>query len=247
MALGSQQPADGYTLSLANTGAVITNQFLQASLNYAPSQLQPVALLGDLPLMLVARPDAPFTDLKGFIEQARANPGKLTYSTPGNGTTSHLAMESLKQAAKIHVLHVPYAGSARSLTDLMSGYVDVSFDTVTTTQPLVKDRKLRALAAGSAQRLPSLPGVPTLAENGYGSIIGAVWVGAFVPRGTPAAVVARLERELASAATDADTASKMRAAGLYVRLADAKGFESILEADTPKIQHLVKVSGMRVD
>lgn len=89
LALGflAQQPADGYTLSFANTGAVITNQFLQKNLRYSPEQLQPVGLIGDIPLMLVARPEAAFKDLKGFIEQARANPGKLTYATPENGTT----------------------------------------------------------------------------------------------------------------------------------------------------------------
>lgn len=249
LALGylAQQPADGYTVSLANTGAVITNQFLQKKLSYTPKQLQPVALIGDIPLMLVANPSAPFKDLKGFIERARANPGRLTYATPGNGTTSHLAMESLKQAAKIDVLHVPYAGSSRSLNDLIAGLVDVSFDTVTTTQPFVESQKLRPLAIGSALRISALPDVPTLVESGFKDIIGAVWIGAFVPRGTPAAVIKQLEVEIGRAAREPETASRMRAAGFYVRLIDASGFESILRTDTHRIQQLVETSGATVD
>ncbi|MBP0620954.1 Bug family tripartite tricarboxylate transporter substrate binding protein [Cupriavidus consociatus] len=249
LALGylAQQTPDGYTVSFANTGAVITNQFVQKSLSYSPEKLQPVALLGDIPLVLVARGDGKIKSLKDFVDQARANPGKLTYSTPGNGTTSHLAMESLKQATGINVLHVPYTGSSRSLTDLMAGNVDVSFDTITTVQPFAESGRLKALAIGATERVGALPKVPTLAESGYRDIIGAVWIGAFVPNGTPATVIRRLESEIGQAVKDPAISQRLNAVGLYVRYADAAGFAKMLVTDTPKIRKVVQLSGAKAD
>lgn len=249
LALGylTQQPADGYAVSLANTGAVITNQFIQKSLSYSPDKLQPVSLLGDIPLILAANPRGKINTLKEFIEKAKANPGKLTYATPGNGTTSHLAMESLKQATGIDVLHIPYTGSSRSLTDLIAGNVDVSFDTMTTIQPFVDSGKLKALAIGTPQRVAALPSVPTLAEFGYRDIIGAVWIGVFVGTGTSAFVVQKLEAEFAAAVQDPTLKAKLTGAGLYVRYADAKGFTALLAADTQKIKKVVETSGIKVD
>lgn len=249
LALGylTQQPADGYTVSFANTGAVITNQFIQKSLSYSPQKLLPVALLGDIPLVLAARAGGNINSLSDFIDQARAKPGKLTYASPGNGTTSHLAMESLKQAAGIDVLHVPYSGSSRSLADLIAGNVDVSFDTITTIHPFVESGRLKALAIGAAERVALLPNVPTLVESGYRDIIGAVWIGAFVPSGTPADIVRKLESEVAFAAKDPAIVARLNGAGLYVRYADAAGFAAVLAADTPKIRKVVQVSGAKVD
>lgn len=240
----ARQPADGYTVSFANTGVVITNQFIQKKLPYRPEQLQPVALLGDIPLVLATRGDGSIKSMRDFIEQARANPGKLTYSTPGVGTTSHLAMESLKKAARIDVLHIPYTGSSRSLTDLIAGNVDVSFDTITTVQPFTENGRLKALAIGTSKRVPLLPEVPTVAELGYRDIIGAVWVGAFVPQGTPKSIVQQLEAEIARVVSDPAISSRLAAAGLYSRYADAAGFAEILAADTPRIREVVKFSGI---
>lgn len=243
----AQQKPDGYTVSFANTGAVITNQFIQKSLPYQSDQLQPVALLGDIPLVLAVRGDSKIDSLDDLIKEARANPGKLTYATPGTGTTSHLAMESLKQETDIDVLHIPYTGSSRSLTDLVAGNVDVSFDTITTIQPFLANKRLKALAIGSAERVSLLPNVPTLAQAGYRDMIGAVWVGAFVPRGTPAPVVERLQNEIAAVLKDPDTASRLENAGLYVRYADAAGFAAILAEDTRKIEKVVEFSGAKAD
>lgn len=249
LALGylAQQAADGYNISFANTGAVLTNQFLQKKLAYKPEDIQPIMLIGDIPLVLVARPEAPFNDLKGMIEFARKNPGRLTYSTPGNGTTSHMAMESIKQAAKVDLVHVPYTGSARSLTDLIAGIVDVSFDTITTVHPFIDAKKLKALAVGADQRIASLGNVPTLAEAGYSDLIGSVWIGAFAPRGTPKAVAERLESAIAAIVQEPVTKAKLLTFGFFPRLANAAAFEKILRDDAPKLQHIVKVSGASVD
>lgn len=249
LALGylAQQAPDGYNIAFANTGAVLTNQFLQKKLSYKPEDIQPVLLIGDIPLVLVARPGAPFQDLKGMVEFARKNPGRLTYSTPGNGTTSHLAMESLKQAAKVEMVHVPYTGSARSLTDLMAGNVDASFDTITTVQPFIDAQKLKALAVGTAQRIATLGNVPTLAETGYTDLIGSVWIGAFAPRGTPKAVVDQLESAISAVVQEPATRDKLRTVGFFPRLLPAPAFDKMLREDAPKLQQIVKLSGASVD
>lgn len=240
-----QQPADGYTVSFANTGAVVTNRFIKKTLSYQPEKLQPVALLGDIPLVLATTGNGKINSLKDFVEQARANPGKLTYATPGVGTTSHLAMESLKQAAGIDVLHVPYTGSSQALTDVAAGNVDVAFDTITTVQRFRESGRLKALAIGTAQRVANLPDVPTLEEEGYRDIVGAVWVGAFVPRGTPQAVSQRLADEIAQAVQDPALTPRLASTGLYVRYADAAGFETVMANDAPKIQRVVEFSGIQ--
>lgn len=249
LALGylAQQAPDGYNIGFANTGAVLTNQFLQKKLSYKPEDIQPVMLIGDIPLVLVVRPGAPFQDLKGLIEFARKNPGRLTYSTPGNGTTSHLAMESLKQAAKVDLVHVPYTGSARSLTDLIAGNVDASFDTITTVQPFIDAQKLKALAIGTPQRVTSLANVPTLAESGYTDLIGSVWIGAFAPRGTPKAVVDQLESALTAVVQEPATRAKLLTVGFFPRLLPAAAFDKMLREDAPKLQQIVKISGASVD
>lgn len=249
LALGylGMQPADGYTVSFANTGAVVTNRFIKKKLAYDPEKLQPVALLGDIPLVLSTTANGKINSLKDFVEQARANPGKLTYATPGVGTTSHLAMESLKQAAGLDVLHVPYTGSSQALTDVSSGNVDVAFDTITTVMRFSQTGKLKPLAIGTAERVASLPDIPTLKEEGFEGIVGAVWVGAFVPHGTPAAVIDKLATAIAEAVKDQELAPRLAGTGLYVRYADAAGFKAVLAEDAPKIQKVVELSGITTD
>jgi len=158
-----------------------------------------------------------------------------------------LAMESIKQAAKVDLVHVPYTGSARSLTDLIAGNVDVSFDTITTIKPFVDAKKLKALAVGADRRIASLDNVPTLAETGYTDLIGSVWIGAFAPRGTPKAVVERLESAITAIVQEPGTKEKLLAVGFFPRLANATAFEKLLRDDAPKLQHIVKVSGASVD
>ena len=249
LALGylGMQPADGYTVSFANTGAVVTNRFIKKKLAYDPEKLQPVALLGDIPLVLSTTANGKINSLKDFVEQARANPGKLTYATPGVGTTSHLAMESLKQAAGLDVLHIPYTGSSQALTDVSSGNVDVAFDTITTVMRFSEAGKLKPLAIGTTERVASLPNIPTLKEEGFDGIVGAVWVGAFVPRGTPEVVTDKLAKVIAEAVKDEELSPRLAGTGLYVRYADAAGFKAVLAEDAPKIQKVVERSGITTD
>lgn len=242
-----KEKPDGYTISFANTGAVITNQFIQQNLPYNPNELKPIALLGDIPLVLAARSDSPFTNLEAFIEQARANPGRLTYATPGNGTTSHLAMESLKQATGIDVMHIPYNGSSRSLSDIVAGNVDVSFDTITTVQSFAETGRLKPLAIGTPERVKQLSQVPTLNEKGFRDIIGSVWVGAFVPKNTPDSITQKLSAELGAVMQDEELKKRLEVIGLYVRYEDADDFAKTLKNDTSTIKKVVDDAAITIN
>lgn len=243
----TQQPADGYAFAMAATGAVVTNQFLQKNLPYKPSDFQPVGLLGDLPLLLVARPDAPFNDIAGFVSYAKKNPGKLSYSSPGNGTTSHLAMEQLKREAGISVVHIPYQGSVRSLTDLMGGQIDISFDTIAVTQPHVRAGKLKLLAVGHRERLATIPNAPTLAEAGYAQLIASVWLGVVAPKGTPLAIAQRVNSEIAAILHESEFTRRMQDMGVVVRNEGPAAFERMIAAEAPRWKQIVQLSGAMVD
>lgn len=241
------QPADGYTFAMGATGAVVTSQFLQKNLPYKPGDFQPVGLVGDLPLLLVARPDTPFKDIQGLIAYARQHPGKLSYSSPGNGTSSHLAMEQLKREAGLHIVHIPYPGSVRSLADLMGGQVDISFDTVAVTQPHVRAGKLKLLAVGHRERLPVFAEAPTLAEAGYPKLIASVWLGVLAPKGVPMAAAERFNTEIAAVLGEPDFIKRLQDMGVIVRNEGPAGFERMIASETPRWKQIVQLSGATAD
>ena len=243
----TQQPPDGYALAMAATGAAVTNQYLQKKLPYKSDDFQAVGLIGDLPLLLVARPQLPFNDVKGLIAYAKKNPGKLSYSSPGNGTTSHLAMESLKREAGIHMVHIPYQGSVRSLTDLMGGQVDVSFDTIPVTQQHILGGKMKLLAVGHRERMPAFPEAATLAESGFPQLIASVWLGVLAPKATPMPVVERINTEIASTLREPEFTKKLQEMGVIVRHEGPAAFAGMIAKESPLWKKIVELSGATVD
>jgi len=242
-----QQPADGYALTMAATGAMVTNQYLQKNLPYRADDFAPIGLIGDLPLVLVARPGMPFDDLQGMVAYARANPGKLSYASPGNGTTSHLTMESLKKEAGIEIVHIPYQGSVRALSDMMGGSVDVAFDTVAVTQPHIESTRLKLLAVGHTQRLAQYPAAPTVAESGYPRLVASVWLGAFASKQVPPAALQRLGESLGQVLQEPETRKKLADLGLIARSLDGEAFGRMLQEEGPRWKRIVETSGAQVD
>jgi tripartite-type tricarboxylate transporter receptor subunit TctC len=242
-----QLPPDGYSFTLAATGAVITNQYLQKNLPYRVSDFAPVGLVGDLPLMLVARPALPFNDLKGMVAYAKANAGKLSYASPGNGTTSHLTMESLKKDAGLDIVHIPYQGSVRALSDMMGGVVDVAFDTVAVTQPHIESKQIKLLAVGHSRRLAQFPSAPTVAESGFPDIIASVWLGGFVQAQVPPAVLQRLSDAFGQIVQEPAVNKRLEDLGLIVRSLDSDAFARMLVDEGPRWKRIVQISGAQVD
>ena len=209
--LGAEQvwraEPDGSTL-LSSPPHLLTVNPLLYKLSFDPAKFVPVGIIATYPNVLVASPRVPAATLDELISLARANPGKLTIASQGNGTISHLSAELLKRMAQIDLLHVPYKGTAPALTDLLGGQVDVLFDNLITMMPHVKSGKLKLLGAGGAGRIAAFPDVPAIAERlpGFRS---ETWMGLVAPPGTPAAVAGRLSAALARVMEDGEVRRRL--------------------------------------
>jgi tripartite-type tricarboxylate transporter receptor subunit TctC len=192
----AKAPADGYTLLMSSGGTISINPSLYSKMPFDPAKdLQPVAAAARVLVFLVMRPDLPSKDIKSFIDYARANPGKLSYGSPGNGSSPHLAGEMFKSAAKLFAIHIPYRGAAPALTDLLGNQLDFMFDPgIGLTY--VRSGKLRLLAVGSPKRSPLFPDVPTLDEAGLKGFDADSMFGFYAPAGVPQDIVTRLNREI---------------------------------------------------
>jgi tripartite-type tricarboxylate transporter receptor subunit TctC len=221
LALGNlaKAPNDGSVLMLAHMSALCTNPYLYKSVpSDTLKDFEAVGLIGDLPFVLVCNPALPFQNVADLVAYAKANPDKLNNASSGNGTVSHLAMEELKRKTGIKITHIPYKGSAAGLTDVMSGNVSVALETAAAVRPLVQAGKLRALAAGSATRLPgALAGVPTLAEQGFAGFNAVTWLMVLYPAGASKALVQSTFAEFNAAARDPEVEQKLITAGLLPR------------------------------
>jgi tripartite-type tricarboxylate transporter receptor subunit TctC len=183
---------DGYTLLLTTPNHTI-NAALNSKLPYdTEKDIVPIAIMAEVPELLVSHPAAPFRSFAGFVDYARKNPGKLNYASAGNGTLPHLTMELLLRRTGIEVAHIPYRGAAPAMTDLLAGQVQLKMDTYATASQLVADGKLRALAFASRERSALMPDVPTIAEMGLPGYEGILWIGMVGPAGVPKPVIDKL-------------------------------------------------------
>ncbi len=190
-------PADGYTLFLGATGSLAMNVYTQKNIRYDPvKDFAPVSLGMTMPLFLVVNPDVPATNVKELISLLRANPGKLSFSSVGSGSSTQMAAELFKMMTGTDMIHVPYKSSAPGITDIIAGRVTLSFDPGASTLPFVKSGKLRALAVTSKQRFSQMPDLPTVAEAGVPDYESSVWFGIVAPAGTPPAITSRLSQEM---------------------------------------------------
>ncbi len=184
---------DGYTLLFGTPGPIATNKLMYKNPPYDPERdLTPVALVASSPLIIVASLGTPAKDLKELIGYAKANPGKVNVSVPGNGTLGHITSLLLQQQTGISVVNVPYRGSAPLMTDVLGGQVDVSMDFMSTYLPLIGEGKLRALAVTSGKRARELPDVITVQEAGFAGFEATAWYAIVAPAGTPQDIVAKL-------------------------------------------------------
>ncbi|UZN51708.1 tripartite tricarboxylate transporter substrate binding protein [Cupriavidus cauae] len=187
-------PADGYTLLVNSVGPISINQTLYKRLSYDPlTDLVPVVQIADVPNVLVVHPSLPVKNLDEFVAYLKANPGKLNYSSTGVGTSSHLSGFMLTERIGASATHIPYKG-ADALNDLLSARVQFMFATIPSVISHIQSGKLRALAVTSAKRSRSLPDLPTVAEKGFPGFEAGSWFGFFAPKGTPEAVVMKINR-----------------------------------------------------
>ena len=199
---------DGYTLLSAPPPPLVINQNLYPKLGFDPSEFVPIVIMGRVPNALVVNPKLPLNSVAEVIAYAKANPGKLTSATQGNGTTSHLTSELFQLMADVKFQHVPYRGSAPALTDLVAGSVDLMFDNLGVSLPLVKGGQLKLLGVATPKRMASLPDVPTIAETlpGFES---AAWFAIVAPPKTPQAVVDKINADVNEALRQSDIVQRL--------------------------------------
>jgi len=192
----AKSPADGYTLLMSSGGMVSVNPHLYRKMTFDPAKdLVPVAAAARVLVFLEVKPTLPVNNVKEFLAYLKANPGKLSFGSPGNGSSPHLAAEMMKAQTNLFAVHVPYRGAAPAIQDLLGGQLDFMFDPGIGLQH-VKAGKLKLLAVGSSRRSPLFPDVPTLDEAGLNGFDADTWFGFYAPAGTPPEVVSRLNREI---------------------------------------------------
>ena len=245
--LVAKSPPDGYTVLIGTTAHAI-NMSLFKNLDYdIQKDLMPVSLLTQGPLVLVAHPQFPASSVKEVIELAKTKPGGLNFASSGNGQSTHLSAELFNTMAGIKMAHVPYKGSAPALTDVMSGQVDVMFDTTLSAMPFVKAGKLKALGLTSAVRSPAAPDVPTIAESGLPGYEVFAWNGVLVPTGTPKAIIQQLNDHIRKAMLLPQVKDKFSAQGFAASWNSPESFGVFLKTEVDKWGRTVKASGATLD
>ncbi|MFJ1298448.1 Bug family tripartite tricarboxylate transporter substrate binding protein [Pseudomonadota bacterium AL_CKDN230030165-1A_HGKHYDSX7] len=239
---------DGYTLVLGQTSNLAINPTLYPKLSYDPEKdLAAIGLIADAPLVIVVPANSPLKSLDDMISAAKAKPDALTYASSGNGTVSHLAAVQLQNAAGIKLMHVPYKGAAQASNDLIGGQIDMYLSSVPTLIGHVRNGKMRALAVTSAQRVPDMPDVPTIAERGYPGFEAVTWFGLAAPDGVPPEIVQRLNAEFTKALKTPDLAKKYQEQGARVLTSTPEEFARLIHDDRIRWGKIVKDSGARVE
>ena len=239
---------DGNTLLMGHIGTLAVNPSIYPNLSYDPvKSFAPVAWVARVPNVLVISSASPVKNFKDLVERARSQPGRMTYSSGGNGSAAHITFEYLKLRSKLFVVHVPYRGTAPSVTDVMSGHVDVTFTGAPAVLPHIRSGRLRALAVSSPKRLPMLPDVPTVAESGYPGFEADQWYGVVAPAGTPAAVVARLNGEINKALASPEVAQQLATEGAIATPGTPKDFGDLVAREIPRWAEVVRAGNVKSD
>jgi tripartite-type tricarboxylate transporter receptor subunit TctC len=237
---------DGYTIAAASNGPLVINPFLYLKLPYDPVRdFVAIGRLVDFPLLLVTHPSLPAGSVAELIALAKAKPGVLTYSSPGVGNGSHLAVELFASMANVSLVHVPYKGTAPAATALLAGEVSLTFSSIPTVLPHIRAGKLRALAVGNAARLPALPEFATVAESGVPGYEAFSWAGLIAPAGTPKEVVVRLNRETAQILGQKDIVDQLARDGTLAAPDAPEEFSAYIKAELDKWAAIVKLAKIK--
>lgn len=239
---------DGYTFVVSATAPMSINPYVYPKLTYDPTRdFAPVGIHTWLPYAIVVNANTKLQSYADLRAAAMADPGKLTYASIGNGTTSHLIMLLMQQRTGLKLTHVPYKGSAQAQTDLIGGQVDMTFDTVVSMLPHIKSGKLRPLAVSTLKRSPLLPDVPTLHELGVSNFEVGAWLGMLAPAGTPRPIVDKLNQELNLALDDETVKAKLTAMGSEILKNTPDEFAAFIRSENERWSKLVRETGAKVD
>jgi tripartite-type tricarboxylate transporter receptor subunit TctC len=244
----AQSKPDGYTLLLAPTPALSVNQWLYKKLTYNPEKdFVPIIAAASTPNLLLVHPSVPVKNLTELIALAKAKPNDLTYASGGNGTTHHLCGELLKSRASITLTHIPYKSPAPALQDVLAGRVSMMCENFSNALVHVRAGTLRPIALTARQRQPQAPDIATAHESGLPDFEVGVWFGFVAPVGTSAAIVARLNSEIAKALREPAVAQRLDSLGLTVLADTPERFARFIEVESAKWRKVVEISGAQID
>ena len=250
--IGAQQvataKADGYTIMSADNAVLAYNEHLFSKLPFSPEKdFTYVGGLSRFPLALVVNPAFEAKTLQEFLAYARANPGKINYASPGNGSPHHLAMEMFKARTGTFLTHIPYRGAAPAVADVMGGQVPCMFLDLASGLPIIQSGKVRALAIGSAQRMANLPQLPTLAEAGVANSEVFAFQGILAPKALPAPITQRLNAELNKALASPPVVKRMQDFGMEALPGTPEQFRAMARAEAKRWGEIIQKAGIKLD
>ena len=241
---------DGYTAFLGNIGTISINPGVNTNMRVKPDKdLIPVTICAETPSILITRPDFPANNVSELIAYVKANPGKLSFASPGSSTLNRLEMELFKKDAGLDMVHVPYKGGAGpAVTDVLAGHVDIMFTTLSSAMEFVKTRTVKALAVTTRERMTDLPDLPTMYELGWKNLVTSSWQGVLVPSGTPRPMVDRMHDAIVKVLADPEIQARMRRSGaIAVSSKSPEEFKTFMDIETTKWTRVIEESGVRAD
>jgi tripartite-type tricarboxylate transporter receptor subunit TctC len=245
--LAAKAAPDGYTLLMMSNTHTVNESLIPNKPFALMRDFVAVAPINYSDLLLVAHPSTGIQSVKELIERARAQPGRLNYASSGPGTPYHMAGELFKHQAKVFLVHIPYRGSSGARTDVLGGQVDLMFDAVTTMTEHVRSGKVRAIATTGRQRSEVLPDVPTVSELGLPGYEATIWVGLMAPKGTPKAVIDKLNDTLNAALRQPELKQQWARQGATPMIMSPQAFDKFLQDDIAKWSTVIKSAGIRMD
>ena len=239
---------DGHTLFFCAPGPLTILPHLQKNAGYdSRKDFAPIGLVAIGPFLLVSHPGESYKTIKELISMAKASPGKIKYASAGNGSSNHLAAESLKNMAGINLTHVPYRGAPQGMTDVMGGHVGLTFSSIPPALPHVKSGRMHLLGISSAKRSSMLPDVPTISEAGIPGYEWSTWLGLLAPAKTPPAIVAKLHAALVSTFNTPEMKSQLEIMGYDIILSAPQEFSAFIATEWDRNAKAVRLSGAKVD
>jgi tripartite-type tricarboxylate transporter receptor subunit TctC len=243
--IAAKAPPDGYTLLIAATGTFVTNPLLYAKLPYSINDFETISIVADAPFILSVHPSVPARTVKELIGYAKAQDGKLTFASFGRGSSSHLAGELFQSVTGTKLVHVPYKGAAPGMADLVAGQITMAFDSGLSSIPHVNAKRIRPLGVAAPQRLPSIPDVPTLAEQGLGAFDAGTWYGVMAPARTPKPIIDRLHGAIVRALALPDVTKKINDLGTAVIGNTPAEFSAQIARESERWAAVVKQAGLK--
>ena len=244
----ARSAADGYTLLMGTTGTHTTNPAVFSKLPYDPlKDFTPISLVADSPFVLLVHPSLPVANLKELIAFAKARPGQLTYASSGTGSSSHLGFELFNLMAGIKGVHVPYKGLPPATLDTISGYVTMTWNSITAAAPYLRNKQLKALGIGSVKRSALMPDIPTIAEAGLPGFELGSWYGIFAPAGTAPEIVRRIQSEIVKAINDPGMNDQFTALSAEPVGSTPDEFRAVLQRDLVKWAKVAKQANVKAD